>query len=221
MTTSIEAPFGNSVMVNGFLLNNQLTDFSFDSIDKSSNRTIANRVEPNKRPRSSMSPTIVFDHDGKVAIVTGTAGGSKIIGDVAQTITNMIDFDLDPQEAANIPHYQNRNDITEVESPESGLFEAGIVQYDTDKLANELQAMGHSVEIVPDWLGKLSSIRVVRNDGVDETVFFGGVDPRTGGSIGGIDQAEMSAGFFVHRRFYSPFLLPLQFVVVCVAFYWL
>ncbi|KAL7480362.1 hypothetical protein ACHAW6_006056 [Cyclotella cf. meneghiniana] len=219
MTTSIEAPFGNSVMVHGFLLNNQLTDFSFDSIDKSSNRTIANRVEPNKRPRSSMSPTIVFDEDGKVTIVTGSAGGSKIIGDVAQTINNMIDFDLDPQEAANIPHYQNRNDMTEIESPESGLFEAGLVQYDTEKLANELKAMGHSVEIIPDWFGKLCSIHVVRNDAVDETVFFGGVDPRTGGSIGGIDKAEMSAGFFVHSGIYSPCLLLLQFVVVCIAFY--
>jgi gamma-glutamyltranspeptidase/glutathione hydrolase len=64
-----------------------------------------------------MSPTIVFDDDGNVVLVTGSAGGSKIIGDTAQSIWNVIEFDLDPQEAINVPHYQNRNEKTEIESP--------------------------------------------------------------------------------------------------------
>lgn len=92
MTTTIESSFGNSIMVNGFLLNNELTDFSFEPIDKATNRTIANRVEAKKRPRSSMSPTIVFDEDGRVEIVTGSAGGSMIIGDTAHTVWSMLDF---------------------------------------------------------------------------------------------------------------------------------
>ena len=96
MTTTIESSFGNGVMVNGFLLNNELTDFSFTATD-SSGVPIANRVQPNKRPRSSMSPTIVFDEHGRVKIVTGSPGGSRIIGYTAQSIINIIDFGLDPQ----------------------------------------------------------------------------------------------------------------------------
>lgn len=96
MTTTIESSFGNGVMVNGFLLNNELTDFSFAATD-STGLPIANRVQPNKRPRSSMSPTIVFDGDGRVEIVTGSPGGSRIIGYTAQSIVSMIDFELDPQ----------------------------------------------------------------------------------------------------------------------------
>jgi gamma-glutamyltranspeptidase/glutathione hydrolase len=202
MTTTIESPFGNSVMVRGFLLNNELTDFSFEPIDESNNKTFANRVEPNKRPRSSMAPTIVFDETGNVEIVTGSAGGSKIIGDVAQTIMNIIDFDMDPQEAANIPHYQNRNEITEIESPQSGLSHTfGLVEYDSEQVAADLKAMGHSdpalpledrvVSIVPMWISKLTTIQVVRDhDG--SKVFVGGVDPRSDGAIGGRNEFDRS-----------------------------
>ncbi len=96
------------------MLNNELTDFSFDAVD-SEGLPVANRVEANKRPRSSMSPTIVFDEDGRLEIVTGSPGGSRIIGYTAQSIVNMIDFGLDPQEAINVPHYMNRNGRTDVE----------------------------------------------------------------------------------------------------------
>lgn len=98
MTSSIEAPFGNGVMVHGFLLNNELTDFSFSPVD-ADGKPIANRVEPNKRPRSSMSPTIVFDANGKVKLLTGSVGGARIIGHTAQAILNVIEFELSPQEA--------------------------------------------------------------------------------------------------------------------------
>jgi gamma-glutamyltranspeptidase/glutathione hydrolase len=87
MTTTIESSFGNGVMVRGFLLNNELTDFSFSPVDPEG-MPIANRVQPNKRPRSSMSPMIVFDDEGKVKLVTGSPGGSRIIGYTAQSIMN-------------------------------------------------------------------------------------------------------------------------------------
>jgi len=144
MTTTIESSFGNGVMVNGFLLNNELTDFSFAATD-SSGQPIANRVQGNKRPRSSMSPTIVFDEDGRVEIVTGSPGGSRIIGYTAQSIVNMIDFGMDPQEAINMPHYMNRNGRTDVEAPIPGV----TLDYDAQALADALKLRGHSDPTVP------------------------------------------------------------------------
>lgn len=114
MTTSIEGAFGSGVFVRGFLLNNQLTDFSFrPEID---GRPVINRVEPGKRPRSSMAPTIVYDGDQRPAIVAGSPGGSRIIGYVAGALTAMIDHGLDPQAAAEQPHVLNRNGPTEIEA---------------------------------------------------------------------------------------------------------
>jgi gamma-glutamyltranspeptidase/glutathione hydrolase len=144
MTTTIESSFGNGVMVNGFLLNNELTDFSFAATD-STGAPIANRVQGNKRPRSSMSPTIVFDEQGRVEIVTGSPGGSRIIGYTAQSIVNMIDFDLDPQQAINVPHYMNRNGRTDIEAPIPGI----TLDYDAEALAAALKARGHSNPDVP------------------------------------------------------------------------
>ena len=108
MTTSIEDAFGARQMVNGFLLNNQLTDFNFSPKDKQG-ELIANRVQPNKRPRSSMAPVLVFDQNGQLNMVVGSPGGSRIIGYVAQTLTNLIDWKMDPQTAVNMPHYGSRN----------------------------------------------------------------------------------------------------------------
>ncbi len=105
MTTTIENGFGSRLMVGGFLLNNELTDFSFRS--HSDGVPIANRVEPGKRPRSSMSPTIVMK-DGAPVIVAGSPGGSRIIGYTTQAIIGMIDWGLDPQQAAALPHAVNR-----------------------------------------------------------------------------------------------------------------
>ncbi|GAA0396348.1 gamma-glutamyltransferase [Cocleimonas flava] len=144
MTTTIESSFGNGVMVHGFLLNNELTDFSFSAED-SEGVPIANRVEANKRPRSSMSPTIVFDEDGRLEIVTGSPGGSRIIGYTAQSIMNIIDFGLDPQEAINVPHYMNRNGRTDVEIPIVDV----TLDYDAEALALSLKELGHSDPGVP------------------------------------------------------------------------
>ena len=177
MTTTIESSFGNGVMVNGFLLNNELTDFSFAATD-STGLPIANRVQANKRPRSSMSPTIVFDENGKVEIVTGSPGGSRIIGYTAQSIVSMIDFGLDPQEAINLPHYMNRNGSTDIETPIPGI----TVDYDAEGLAAALRARAHTVNIRTQTSG-LSIIQVQSNE--DGTTLVGGADKRRDGTVGG------------------------------------
>lgn len=197
MTTTVESSFGNGVMVNGFLLNNQLTDFSFTATGDD-DVLIANRVQANKRPRSSMAPTIVFDAHGRVEIVTGSPGGSRIIGYTAQSIFNMIEFDLDPQQAINVPHYMNRNGRTDLEQPIPGI----TWSYDALALAAELKARGHSdpntelperqVGIIAQASG-LSIIKVEESShkrGLEpffkpKTVLIGGADKRRDGAVGG------------------------------------
>ncbi len=105
MTTTIENGFGSRLMVRGFLLNNELTDFSFRT--HRDGVPIANRIEPGKRPRSSMSPTIVMQ-DGTPSLVIGSPGGSRIIGYVAQAIIAHIDWGMDVQQAVSMPHLVNR-----------------------------------------------------------------------------------------------------------------
>jgi gamma-glutamyltranspeptidase/glutathione hydrolase len=105
MTTTIENAFGSRLMVGGFLLNNELTDFSFRT--HTDGVPIANRLEPGKRPRSSMAPTIVLK-DGKPVLAVGSPGGSRIIGYVAKTIIAHLDWGLDIQKAVSLPHAVNR-----------------------------------------------------------------------------------------------------------------
>jgi gamma-glutamyltranspeptidase/glutathione hydrolase len=133
MTSSIEMGFGSHRMVNGFLLNNQLTDFSF--LPAAGGRLIANRVEAGKRPRSSMTPAIVFGQDGAPAFALGSPGGPNIIGYVALALIEMIDWRRSPGAAAAAPHILNRNGPT--------LIEAGTSALD---LRAPLQALGHQVE---------------------------------------------------------------------------
>jgi len=181
MTTTIESSFGNGVMVagRGFLLNNELTDFSFQPTS-STGELIANRVQPGKRPRSSMAPTIVFDMDGQVSLVTGSPGGSRIIGYTAKTIMNVFDFGLDPQEAINVPHYQNTNSgsstsATVLEAPIPGV----TLDYDVAALESDLEeSRGHAVGIITLNSG-LSLIQVT------PTGLVGGADMRRDGAIGG------------------------------------
>ena len=176
MTTTVESAFGNGVMVPGagFLLNNQLTDFSF--VARTPDGTpVANRVQPGKRPRSSMSPTIILDRHGRVELVTGSPGGSSIIGYTAQSIVNVLDFGLDPQEAINVPHHQNRNADTELEQPTPGVTDA----YDVAGLAAALKARGHPVKVVTTLVSGLSIIQPVRGG------FVGGADHRRDGTVGG------------------------------------
>ncbi len=188
MTTTIESSFGNGVMVRGFLLNNELTDFSF-AFEDEEGTPIANRVQPNKRPRSSMSPTIVFDANGRVALVTGSPGGSRIIGYTAQSIMNVLDFGLDPQEAINVPHYMNRNGRTDLEEPIPGV----TLDYDAEALASELIARGHSDPSVPaeersvgiiTQTSGLSMIQVGKAK-KKKTILIGGADKRRDGTVRG------------------------------------
>ena len=145
MTTTIENGFGSRLMVGGFLLNNELTDFSFRS--HRDGVPIANRVEPAKRPRSSMSPTIVMK-DGVPVIVAGSPGGSRIIGYTTQAIIAMIDWGMDPQSAAALPHAVNRfgtYDLeagTAAEKMGAGL---GAIGYETN--ARPLTSGLHLIEI--------------------------------------------------------------------------
>ena len=102
MTSTIESPFGSGLMVNGYYLNNELTDFALDPNGKDG-RPVANRVEGGKRPRSSMSPTIVYAPDDSVRLAVGAAGGATIIAQVAKTIIGVIDWKLSAQEAIALP----------------------------------------------------------------------------------------------------------------------
>lgn len=160
MTTTIENGFGSRLMApGGFLLNNELTDFSFATHEDG--RPIANRVEPGKRPRSSMSPTIVMQ-DGAPVLAIGSPGGSRIIGYVAQAIINHVDFGMNVQEALGAPHAVNR----------FGTFdlEAGTAM---EELAGPLQELGFETE-VRELTSGLHAIEI------GETL-RGGADPRREG----------------------------------------
>jgi gamma-glutamyltranspeptidase / glutathione hydrolase len=110
MTTTVEAPFGSHRMVGGFFLNNQLTDFSFRPVDDQG-QPVANAVGPGKQPRSSMSPTIVFDKDGHFLVAVGSPGGNAIIAYVAKALVGMLDWGLSPQEALDLPNVIARRQV--------------------------------------------------------------------------------------------------------------
>ncbi|MEZ0172261.1 gamma-glutamyltransferase [Microvirga sp. TS319] len=136
MTTTIEDGFGARLMTrSGFLLNNELTDFNF--APNEDGKPVANRVEPGKRPRSSMAPTIVLDGNGKLYAVVGSPGGSQIISYVTKTLVAILDWKLDPQVAVDLPNVGSRNGPTEIE--------AGT-EAETWKAA--LEAKGHEVKAI-------------------------------------------------------------------------
>ncbi len=134
MTTTVENAFGSRLLVRGFLLNNELTDFSF--LPEENGRPVANRVEPGKRPRSAMAPTLVFGPSGKLKLVVGSAGGPAIINDVAKTIIAVIDGHDDLPAAFDLPNDGNRNGATEIEAGPGA-----------DAMAAALRALGHTVAI--------------------------------------------------------------------------
>jgi gamma-glutamyltranspeptidase/glutathione hydrolase len=133
-TTSVESAFGSRILVHGFLLNNQLTDFSW--LPDLEGLPAANRVEGGKRPRSSMAPTIVFDSHGNLRHVLGSPGGLQIINYVALTLVALIDWKLGEQEALDLPRYGGRSRVTDLERMEG-----------TEALAAALRARGHEVRL--------------------------------------------------------------------------
>jgi len=161
MTSSIEMAFGSTVMVNGYILNNQLTDFSLSP--RKNGKLVANRVEPGKRPRSSMSPVMVFNEDGSLRLVVGSPGGSRIIDYVAQVVVGVLDWNLSVQEAINLPRTTNRNDYTSLEK--------GTV---IESLAPALTSRGHKVRVL-DLNSGLHGVEVKNNK------LYGAADPRREG----------------------------------------
>jgi gamma-glutamyltranspeptidase/glutathione hydrolase len=167
MTTTIEDVFGARLMVRGFLLNNQLTDFSF--VPVVDGKPVANRVQPGKRPRSSMAPTLVFDRQSGALVATlGSPGGSQIIGYVAKTLVGVLDWNLDIQQAIALPNFGSRNGPTELEI---GRFGAGVVE--------ALKARGHNIREIDMASGLQGIVRVRLPDG--RLGWAGGADPRREG----------------------------------------
>lgn len=146
MTTTIENGFGSRLMTSGgFLLNNELTDFSFRThVDGA---PIANRIEPGKRPRSSMSPTIVL-REGKPVLVIGSPGGSRIIGYVAQAIIAFIDWDMDVQQAVSMSHFSNRFGTFDLEAGgKAAEMEAALIELGYTVKVRDLNSGLHAVSV--------------------------------------------------------------------------
>jgi gamma-glutamyltranspeptidase/glutathione hydrolase len=161
MTTTIENQFGSRILVRGFLLNNQMTDFAL--FPEFEGRPAANRVEPGKRPRSSMAPTFVFERDGRLQAVAGSPGGPAIINYVAKTLVGVIDWGLDIQSAISLPNFGAAYGPT--------VIERGSAYED---LADALEKRGHTLNFSPQTSGLHGIERVPGG-------WRGGADPRREG----------------------------------------
>lgn len=159
MTTTIENAFGSRIMVGGFMLNNELTDFSFRS--HRDGVPIANRIEPGKRPRSSMAPTIVMK-DGAPVMAIGSPGGSRIIGYVAEAIIAQLDWGMDVQQAVSVPHMVNRFGTYDLEEGTQAVT-----------LQSDLEGFGYEVGV----RGLNSGLHAI----VIGDTLQGGADPRREG----------------------------------------
>jgi gamma-glutamyltranspeptidase/glutathione hydrolase len=186
MTSSIENGFGSLQMVGGFLLNNQLTDFSFVPADAAG--PVANRVAPGKRPRSSMAPTLIFNaHTGDLEAAIGSPGGSAIIQYVTKTVLGLVDWGLDIQQAINLPNFGAQTSAVTA-------MEQGSV-LDTPALKAALVAKGHQVVATPAFTSGLHGVvfNGVRADGQPgllarnpgQGLWAGGADPRREGEARG------------------------------------
>ncbi len=183
MTTTVEAPFGSQRMTNGFMLNNQLTDFSFRTVDKDG-LPIANAPAPGKRPRSSMSPHIVFNPDGEFLFTTGSPGGNSIIAYTAKTIVGLIDWGLTPQQAIELPNLIARNGRISVEA--KGIIDEKTQEIDRGSPAEEfgmpspiieaLESKGHNIKRSK---GEFSGLHIIYRN--SDGTLSGGADPRREG----------------------------------------
>jgi gamma-glutamyltranspeptidase / glutathione hydrolase len=179
MTTTIEGAFGSMQMVSpnpalsgGFLLNNELTDFSFAPAD-ASGKPIANRVEPGKRPRSSMSPTLVIDKTtGQVIMSAGSPGGALIIHFTAKTLYGMLNWNMNAQEAINLPNFGSLNGPSILEAKR---FTPAVVE--------ALKAKGHEIREIEMTSGLQAIERTTSSGAATYDGFFGGADPRREGVV--------------------------------------
>ena len=162
MTSTVEGPFGSHLMAGGFILNNELTDFSM--LPEINGKKIANRVEPNKRPMSSMTPTIIFK-DNELYALTGSPGGTSIINYVTKSVLGIIDWNLEPDEIVELPHYMNKGNYTELEKD-------SVIE----NLKSELESKGHPVRVLKKRSGL--HLAVKKEDG-----FIGSADPRREGLV--------------------------------------
>ena len=165
MTSSVQGAFGSQLMVGGFILNNQLTDFAFEpEVD---GRPVANRPEGGKRPLSSMTPSMVFDEQSRLRLLIGSPGGTRIISYVAQAIVGVVDWELNIQDAVAAPHFLSRGGPVELEQGT-----------DLADHADALRALGHEVAI----RGLNSGLHGIVIDYTDQgRILSGGVDPRREG----------------------------------------
>ena len=171
MTTTIESAFGSRQMVRGFLLNNELSDFSFASTD-SAGVPVANRVQPGKRPRSSMSPTLVFDKEtGALVMGVGSSGGAQIIHDTTKTLYGVLNWGLLPQQAINLPNFGSFNGPTVLEAKRF-----------PEITVNALSARGHEVREVTTTSGIHA---FTRGEAHGTQLWLGGADPRREGVMMG------------------------------------
>ena len=182
MTTTIESGMGAFRFVRGFLLNNELTDFSFAPSD--ADGPIANRIQPLKRPRSSMAPTLVFKRaaDGSIdslLMATGSPGGANIIQYVTKTVVGVVDWGLDAQQATSLPNFGSSNSATTNVGGEHPNIDA-TSSGGQDPLVLGLRALGHTVSVAAQSSG-VSTILRVRQDGKD--LLQGGADPRREGLV--------------------------------------
>jgi len=167
LTQSIETAFGARIMVDGFLLNNHLTDFSF--VADRDGRPVANAPAALKRPRSTMAPMIITTPEGDLRMVVGSPGGSAIAGFVLKTVIAHLDWGMGAQDAVNFPVALTRNGDTELEK-----------DTDMESLKPTLEAMGHKVTVVPMVSGLSAIMR-----GADGRL-TGAADPRREGlALGG------------------------------------
>ena len=184
MTTTIEGGFGSFHMTRGgFLLNNELTDFSAQPRDAEGN-LIANRVAPGKRPRSSMAPTLVFKatasgEPGEFVMATGSPGGAAIIQYVVKTLVGTLDWGLDAQQAVSLMAFGSANSATTGLGGEHPLVDASN-NGDNDPLVIGLRALGHTVSVNSQISG-LGSI--VRTEVGGRPAWMGGADPRREGIV--------------------------------------
>ena len=188
MTTTVEAPFGSQRMAAGFMLNNQLTDFSFRTVDDDG-VAIANAPAPGKRPRSSMAPSVVFNPDGEFLFATGSPGGNSIIAYTAKSIVGILDWDLSPQQAIELPNVIGRNGRVSLEA--QGLVDEDTQEIDrgspaanfgmSEDIVAALEAKGHKVR---KSKGEFSGLHIIYRK--DDGTLIGGADPRREGIATGL-----------------------------------